>query len=432
MTHPYACHSAGHRLSRRQILGGLAGAAAAGALGGFGSLLRPALAEEVKAKRKQVIFIWLDGGISQLESWDPKPGTQFGGPFRAIPTSVPGVHFSELMPHTAKQAHRLAVVRGMHTRDENHSSAVPLIERGDPKNRGVAYPFIGSAVAHFLGPGDSKLPPYVWIKPYNGGFKFDHAGFLGPKHGCLALGDGKPPENLLRNPSISPDVDAARNELRRKANERFAKGRRRQDNDANTHAYDMAAQLMARQDLFDESAYKPADLDRYGRHDLGRHLLQARRLIEAGVTFVKVTSYHWDTHGDNFNLHQCLVPQFDKPFAALIEDLANSGMLDSTLVIAMSEFGRTPRINGHVGRDHWPEAWSVAMAGCGLAQGAVVGKTNEKGTWVAEKEYDVGHLFHTWFQALGLKTHSGDEYDNGGQPLPVANDDCHPIKELFT
>jgi hypothetical protein len=171
MRHPHACHSREHLLSRRQILG----AGAAGAL----SFLSPALAAEVQRKRKQVIFIWLDGGISQLESWDPKPNTQFGGPFRTIPTSVPGVHFSELLPHTAKQMHRLSVVRGMHTQDDAHSSGVERIERGDPKNRGAAYPYFGSAVAEFLGPGPSKLPPYVWIKPYNGGFKYNHAGFLG-------------------------------------------------------------------------------------------------------------------------------------------------------------------------------------------------------------------------------------------------------------
>src|SRR5437763_1157011 len=142
-------------------------------------------------------------------------------------------------------------------------------------------------------------------------------------------------------------------------------------------------------------------------------------MIEAGVTFVQVTSYHWDTHGDNFNLHNCLVPQFDQPFAALIEDLHESGMLDHTLVIAMSEFGRTPRINGHAGRDHWPEAWSVAMAGCGLARGAVVGKTNDKGTFVVDQGHDVGDLFHTWFKALGVDSDT-TEYDNNGQPLPIA------------
>ncbi|HZK79802.1 MAG TPA: DUF1501 domain-containing protein [Humisphaera sp.] len=431
MKHSFACNSPHHLLSRRQILGGFGAFAAAAAMGGLGTVLSPAFAAELKRQRKQVIFIWLDGGMSQLESWDPKPNTRFGGPFRAIPTSVPGVHFSELLSHTAKQMHHMAIVRGVHTKDENHSSAVAKIERGDPKNRGVPYPYLGSAVAKFIGPGDSKLPPYIWIKPYGGGFKYDHAGFLGPRYGALALGDGKAPENLLRNPDISADADAARNEFRRKADERFAAGHRHTEVDANSYAYDMAAQLMVRSDLFDTSAIKPRDVERYGKHDLGRHLLQARRLIEAGVTFVQVTSYHWDTHGDNFNLHNCLVPQFDQPFAALIEDLAASGMLDHTLVVAMSEFGRTPRVNGHVGRDHWPEAWSVAMAGTGLVKGAVVGKTNDQGTWVTDNEVDVGHLFHTWFDAIGIDT-TKERYDNHGQPLPVANEDCQAIKQLLT
>jgi hypothetical protein len=405
------------------VLGGIAGAA-------MGSMMSPATAEAIRQKRKQVIFIWLDGGMSQLESWDPKPSTQFGGPFKTIPTSVPGVHVSELLEKTAKQMHHLAVVRSVSTKDNSHSAGVGRIQRGDPKNRGVVYPYLGSAVAKLLGPGDTKLPAYLWIKPGSGGFKAEDAGFLGAKYGCLALGDGKPPDDLLRDPSVSADVDAARNELRIKANERFVRNHRRMENDANTYVYQVAAQLMARADLFDESYYTPRDLDRYGRHDLGRSMLQARRLNEAGVTFVKVNSYHWDTHGDNFNLHQCLVPRVDQPFAALIEDLAARGRLDHTLVIAMSEFGRTPRINGHAGRDHWPEAWSVAMAGCGIARGAVIGKTNDKGTYVTDKGHDIGDLFHTWFTALGIdpvKT----EYDNNGQPLPIAHEDCSAIKELI-
>ncbi len=426
MKHRFACQSLDHRLSRRQVLGALAGAAGAAAFG-----FPRALARELKQQRKQVLFIWIDGGMSQLETWDPKPNTQFGGPFRTIPTSVPGIHVSELLENTARQMHHLALVRGMCTQDDSHSSGVARIQRGDPKNRGVPYPYLGSAVAKLLGPGESNLPPYIWIKPLSGGFKPEDAGFLGAQYGCLALGDGKPPENLLRNAAITPDVEAARTELRKKANERFIAHRRPGDNDANSYAYDMAAQLMVRQDLFDDSVNTARDQDRYGRHALGRHMLQARRMIEAGVTFVKVNSYHWDTHGDNFNLHQCLVPRFDQPFAALIEDLAASGMLEHTLVIAMSEFGRTPRINGHVGRDHWPQAWSVVMGGCGLHKGSVVGKTNDKGTFVADRQTDVGHLFHTWFRALGIdpdKTH----YNNNRQPLPIANEECEPIKELLT
>jgi hypothetical protein len=412
-------------------LGGLAGgcAAALGA-GALGGLVEPAIAEELRKNDKQVIFIWLDGGISQLESWDPKPNTEFGGPFRAIPTSVPGAHVSELMPKTATVMHLLAVLRSLHTQDNSHSAGVARIQRGDPKDRGVVYPYFGSAVVKLLGPGHSGLPPYMWVKPYGGGFKTEDAGFLGAKYGCLALGDGKPPENLLPHPSINDEDNAIRNELRAKLNARYAQRRRKENVEANSYVYDMAQELMKQRELFDESKNSSRDIERYGSHELGRHMLLGRRLLEAGVRFVKVNSYHWDSHGDNFNASRSLVTRFDQPFAALIEDLAERGMLDQVLVIAMSEFGRTPRINAHVGRDHWPEAWSVGMAGCGLKKGVVVGKTNDKGTFVDSEEYDIGHLFHTWFKALGVPEDKM-EYDNAGQPLPVAHDDCRPIAELL-
>ncbi len=422
------CKPHEHLLSRRQWLTGAAGGLASAL--GLGGVPAPALARELKKKHKQVLFLWLDGGISQLESWDPKPNTPFGGPFRTIATSVPGVHLSELLPRTAKLMHHLAIIRSLCTQDDSHSAGVDRIQRGDPKNRGVVYPYLGSAVARWLGPGDSGLPPYVWIKPGNGGFLHKDAGFLGPKYGAVAFGDGKPPENLLRSPLLTEAEDQERNELRRLADRRYAQGRSKETAEMMGHTYEMAAQLQKHGKLFDFSTFPQKDVERYGSFDLGRHLLLARRMLEAGVTFVKVTSYGWDTHGDNFNGHASLVPKFDQGFAAVIEDLADRGMLDHVLVVVLSEFGRTPRINGHLGRDHWPQAWSLAMAGTGLKRGVVVGKTNDRGTWVASEELDIGHLFHTWFRALGVDP-STTEYDNKGQPLPLAHEDCKPVTEVL-
>jgi hypothetical protein len=423
------CRPREHRISRRNWLGSVAAGTATTALG-LGPLSRPALAEQIRKKHKQVLFVWLDGGISQLESWDPKPNTQFGGPFRAIDTSVPGIQVCELLPRTARFMHHLAVVRSLCTKDNSHSAGVARIQRGDPKNRGVTYPYFGSAVAKLLGPGDSGLPPYVWVKPGSGGFVLQDAGFLGPRYGALAFGDGKPPENLLRPPALSAADDLDRNALRQEADRRYAQGRRRQWTDANSYVFDMAEQLKKRMDLFDPAAARPSDVERYGTHELGRHMLMGRRLLEAGVTFVKVNSYGWDTHGDNFNAHLSMVPRFDQAFAALIEDLAGRGMLDQVLVIVMSEFGRTPRINGHIGRDHWPEAWSLVMAGSGARQGVVVGKTNLKGTYVDTEEYDIGSMFHTWFRLLGIDP-GQTEYDNGGQPLPIAHEGCKAVADLI-
>lgn len=429
MTHDFACNSAEHDLSRRQMLGTLAGAAA-GAVA-VDSLLQPAWAERIKSQGKQVLFIWLDGGISQLESWDPKPNTEFGGPFRAIPTAVPGVHFSELVPETARRMDKLAVIRSMCTKDQNHSTGVPRVQRGDPKNRGVTYPFIGSALSNLMEPPDNNLPPYMHIKPGRGGYMWKDAGFLGSRYGALALGDGKPPIHIHRPPSITDEVDLARGELRRKANGRFRQRRPHSEVDAYEYSYRVAEQLMKRKELFDSSLLPPKDVERYGTHPLGRHLLQARRLLEAGVQFVKVTSYHWDTHGDNFNMHLNLVPQIDRPFAAMIDDLDDRGMLDNVLVVLMSEFGRTPKINTRAGRDHWPEAWSLVLAGCGIRKGVVVGKTTANGAWVDSQPHDVGHLFHTIFHTMGINAKQA-EYMNDGQPLPIAHDDCDKIAEVLS
>ena len=418
---PYQCHGSQHEFSRRQILGAMAGL-------GAGSLLHPAVAEDLKAKQKQVLLIWLDGGMSQLESWDPKPGTEFGGPFRSIPTTLPGVRISELMPNTARQMQHLAVVRSMSTKDENHSTGVPRVLRGDPKNRGVTYPYLGSAMAHLKGKPDSQLPNYIWVKPGSGGFIWQHAGFLGSQYGALALGDGKPPVHINRPPGINDQVDQTRNDIRKRLNSRFQEGRRKAEVEAYDYSFQMAEKLIQRKDLFKD--FTPRELERYGSHPLGRHILQSKRLIEEGVLFVQCHSYHWDTHGDNFNMHLDMVPQIDKPFAALIEDWQQSGHLDNVLVLLMSEFGRTPKINQRLGRDHWPEAWSLAMAGCGLNRGLVLGKTTANGAWVEDQEYDIGHIFHTVFRAMDIDTGS-TEYHINGQPLPIAHDDCGPIKELL-
>ncbi len=179
-------------MSRRRMLGTLGGAV------GFGSLLQPAIAAEIKKQHKQVCLIWLDGGMSQYESWHPLPDSQFGGPFRSIKTSIPGVHFSELLPETAKIAHKISVIRTMETKGPNHSTGVPRIQRGDPIDRGVTYPYLGSAIAKLLGPANPELPPYLWIKPGNGGFIAKEAGFLGARYGTLALGDA---DELLARPT---------------------------------------------------------------------------------------------------------------------------------------------------------------------------------------------------------------------------------------
>jgi hypothetical protein len=427
MDHSFGCGSAQHRWTRRSVMQTLLGAATAAVGGGW--VMSSALARAAQKRRKQVLFLWLDGAMSQFESWDPKPGTRYGGPFKSIATSLPGVHLCELMPRMSQRMHHISVVRSMHTQYEDHSKAVIPIQQGDPKNRGVTYPLFGSAVARLYASEADELPPYIHIKPGSGGFMYQDAGFLGAKYGALALGDGKAPPNLQPAEGDTPARDQARRDFRNRLNVQFQQGRATDLTDAYNYTYRVAEQMARHAKLFDPSRLTLQDMERYGNSEVGRHLLQARGLLEAGVTFVKVTMYHWDTHGDNFNCHQDGVPQVDAALAALLDDLIDRGLYDQTLVIVMSEFGRTPKINARVGRDHWPECWSVAFGGGGIRPAVVLGRTNESGTFNAHEEYDVGHLFHTFFQVLGIDP-VATQYDNGGQPLPIAHDACHVLQEL--
>lgn len=424
----YACHSAEHLVSRRRFLAG----AAAGAFGslGFGGLVAPAAARELEKAQKRVLLIWLHGGSSQLETWDPKPGTDTGGPFRAIPTSVPGVHICETLPHTAGQMHRIALVRGINTHEDDHGKGAVIMHTGRRPDPAVDYPQLGAAMAKLLGSPDNPLPGHILIRPGGGGgFNKQDSGFLGPRYASVTLADGQPPANLLRPASLSEASDRQRQAVRERLNQGFSRRRRTAETEAYTQSYEQAAQLMQRRGVFDVSKESPRLADRYGAHDFGRHCLLARRLLEAGVTFVKVMHSNYDTHHENFDFHIEQLGEFDRPFATLLEDLDQRGMLASTLVIVMSEFGRTPRINQNYGRDHWSHAWSIALAGCGIQGGAVVGKSNANGTAVTDHEVNGGHLFHTYFRALGLNPKRN--YYINQQPIPMADPKASPIKEIL-
>jgi hypothetical protein len=403
----------------------------AGALGAFGfrDLIQPAAAAELQKSAKRVLVIWLSGGASQLETWDPKPGTDTGGPFLAIPTSVPGVHICELLPHTARLMHKLALIRGVNTAEDDHGKGAVIMHTGRRVEPGMQYPHLGSAMAKLLGSDDSPLPGFIHVTPGGSGFNQQDAAFLGPKYASMTLGDGRPPANLLRPDSLTESADQQRNDLRSRLDQRFTERRRTAETESYTHSYEQAAQIMQQRRLFDISTVDPKEIDRYGRHDFGRHSFLARRLLEAGATFVQVTHTNYDTHHENFDFHIEQLGDFDRPFATLVSDLDERGLLESTLVIVMSEFGRTPKINQNLGRDHWSKAWSVAVGGCGIKGGAVVGKTNANGTAVTEREVNGGHLFHTYFRALGLNPTKN--YYHNQRPIPMADPKASAIEEVL-
>ncbi len=422
----YACGSADHVISRRSFLGAAAGL---GMASGFSGMIQPAASADLARRERQVLLVWLAGGASQLETWDPKPGTDTGGPFRSIETSLPGVRISELMPQTAKQMHRIALVRGVNTKEDDHAKGQYLMQTGRREVPGQDYPHLGSLAAKYLTTDQNPLPGFVHIQPGGGGLLGREAAFLGPKYGALVLGNGHAPANTARASSVGDAGASGREMLRHHLNDRFARRRRTAETDAYTTTYEQALQLMNRRDVFDVTKEPERDLDRYGRHDFGRHCLLARRLLESGVTFVKVMHSNYDTHNENFDFHLEQVGEFDQSFSAVLDDLAQRGRLEHTLVIVMSEFGRTPRINHLYGRDHWSAAWSVALAGAGVKPGVVLGKTNKNGTAVVDGQVNSGQLFHTYLCAVGLDP--AGAFDVNGRAIQIADPTATAIKELL-
>lgn len=414
------CNPIEHVMARRQFLAG----SAAGAVG-LGVLATPTQAVHLKHQQKRILQIFLQGGVSQLESWDPKPGTVHGGPFQAIPTSVPGIHISELLPHIAQRMHLLSIVRSINIKINDHELGRQFMEKG---RRVGEFPYVGAVASKYLARPDSELPGYIHISSRGLTDAAGGAAFLGAKHGQLKLEGVKPPSNLEVPTGLEATVDAGRDQLRLQFNRRFGERRSKALTEAYDASFQQAAKLMSRKAIFDGTASKK-DLERYGTHDFGRYCLLARTLLENDATCVKVTHHGYDSHAENFNFHLEQLGEFDKPFCMLLDDLEDRGLLESTLIVIHSEFGRTPKINVRYGRDHWGTAWSIALGGCGIQPGAVIGKTNDTGTEVTEREVDAGHLFHTYLQAVGLD--SSADHDLSGRSIPMGDPAAQPIKELL-
>lgn len=425
----YACGSTQHAIARRKFLGGMAAVGAGSMVGGLGIFARPAAANELAKQQKRIVVFNMHGGLSQLESWDPKPGATTGGPFRAIPTSTPGIHISELLPKTAQQMHHLCLVRGVNTAEDDHGKGAYLMLTGRRQTAAADYPRIGAVAAKALAPADDALPGHIIITPGGGGGSGNDSAYLEPKYASVVLGNGNPPQYTARPDSIAEQADASRNEFRRRVNERFLSRRRSAMTDAYASSFEQARLLMERRDVFDVTKEPAADQDRYGKYDFGRHCLLARRLLEKGVTFVQVSHSNYDTHNENFDFHLEQLAEFDLGFSNFVQDIADRGMLDSTLIVVLSEFGRTPNINLYYGRDHWSKAWSVVMAGCRTPRGAAYGATNPDGTEVVDGQVDHGQLFHTYLQSVGVD--STGSFNVAGRDMPMADPAAEPVRALL-
>ena len=432
------CGSPEHAIHRRLFLPGsmLASAASVASFNGLFSI--PALAEETKRQGKKCILLWLCGAPSQFEMWDPKPGTETGGPFGAISTDIPGVQISQLMPKCATIMHKLAVIRSMKTEPSEHFQGIDALTRGDVPRPPFTRPILGSVVAQQLGQLDSPVPQFILLDPCPEGNEFkafkagNWAGWLGAAYGPVRAGGEYSIPDIARPETLSAIEHADRENVRKFLSRKFENDTRSQAAAGYNAAFERVSGLMSCAPLFDLHRLPEADRQRYGLGAFAQHALLARHLIENGSTFVMVANgMPWDNHVFQHEMHQMLVPELDNVLYQLVNDLEQRGMLEDTLVIAMGEFGRTPWLNDARGRDHYATAWSMAMAGGGIRGGVVYGATDPMGFDVVENVVDNRRLFATIFSALGIDPH--EDYDLADD-LPTfkrVEGDAEPIAELL-
>jgi|TARA_B100000809_G_scaffold234140_1_gene251385 hypothetical protein len=425
------CGSPEHEFNRRRFLGGAT--ALAGISGGLEALRLPVMAAEMKKQQKRVILLWLAGGASQLETWDPKPGRPTGGPFRSIQTTSPGVQISELMPKMAGRLQDTAVIRSLNTRIGDHGGGSILMHLGRRDEPNLSYPDMGSVLARELGQADSSVPDYVtfYTATEGRGNAVGRPGFLGARYAPMFLTGSNKPEDIERIEGLSEIDHKERADLRQLFSDRFTRGRENaRVLDSHNVAYRRVRGLMASDTLFDVAREPQAMQDRYGPTLFGQQCLIARRLAEAGTPFVKVSRAWWDSHGQNFETHLELVTELDHVMSILLEDLKQRGLLESTLVITLAEFGRTPKINGSLGRDHFANAWSASLSGCGVKGGSLYGKTDEDGQTVADGEIGAAEMFATIYKALGINPHK--DYYVGARPVPLTDPGTMAIDEVLS
>lgn len=382
------------------------------------------------SKHKACILLWMDGGPSQKDTFDMKRNTENGGEFKPIPTSVPGIEISEHFPKLAKQMQHAAIIRGMSTGEGAHGRAKYYLHTGYKEGQGgLVYPSIGSIVAAELGRPESPMPNFVSV-----GNRSYGAGFLGARHQPLVVND---PTKGVQN--LKPLVDnkefTERIGLLEQMEQSFFRTHQAASIGDHRTTYQRAVQLMRSKEAkaFDLSLEPAASKEAYGATKFGEGCLLARRLVEAGIPFVEVTLGGWDTHQNNFERVKQLSAQADPAMSALIHDLQSRGLLDSTLVVWMGEFGRTPKINtrgAKPGRDHYPRAWSTVLLGGGIKGGQVIGRTDKEGATIEDHPVSAIDFMATICKALGID-YTKQNNTAIGRPIRIAEKGATPIKELF-
>lgn len=434
------------RITRRRLMQLAAAGVAVGTRGGWLGHLASAAAADPKRKRSCIV-LWMNGGPSHIDTFDPKPGQETGGPFKSIETAQPGVRIAEHLPLVAGQAKHLAFVRSMATKEGDHARATHLLRTGRVPQEPIQYPTLGSLVSKELGDPKAELPNYISIagRGTGGGFS---SGYLGPDYAPLLVGrdPNAPPTRRpgvrdLAVQDIKPAVDTARAgdraQMLEELNGEFAPGREGYAVASVQSAYERGLRLVngsaASAFYLDDEPEKLRAA--YGANAFGQGCLLARRLVEKGVPFVEVSlgagfGGTWDTHGNNFERVKTLCGMLDPAWATLMTDLEDRGLLETTTIVWMGEFGRTPRINGNAGRDHYPTAWSVVLGGGGIKGGQAHGRTDKTGATVEDQAASVPDLLATICKAIGVDP-SKQNLSNIGRPIRIVDKDARPMAEVL-
>ncbi|HEX4142075.1 MAG TPA: DUF1501 domain-containing protein [Pirellulales bacterium] len=386
-----------------------------------------ARADELRRAGKSMILLWMDGGPSQYDTFNPKIGSEFQGPATAINTTIPGIQFAEYWPQTAASLDRIALVRSMVSKEKEHDRAIALVRTGYPPSESLRYPAFGSIVARARDDSQFDLPAFVRVGRPRITTRDVDAGVLGVQYNPFKIDEpGKLPPNLV--PTVSPDVLRRRLSLGEKFDGEFARSGAPLSVAQKKLIYDRASRfvLSSRVKAFDLADEPDKLRDAYGRSTFGQGCLLARRLVEQGVSFVEVIStgsksdQGWDTHKLGFEQNPLLCREVDPAYAALLADLHDRGMLDNTLVVWMGEFCRTPKLKSDGGRDHYSEGWLVGLSGAGVKTGQVIGATDSDGVHVTDRPIGVQDLFVTFCHILGLNPRE-EYYTSDNRPLKLVD-----------
>jgi hypothetical protein len=423
------------QLTRREMLKLTAAGVVGGASPGWFKELAQASQPARVGQARACILLWMAGGPSQTDTFDMKPGTNFAGEFRPIGTNVPGIQICEHLPRLARHMDKLALLRGMSTGEADHARGSYLMQTGYRQVPATYHPHIGSIVSTEVGRPNFELPNFFWL----GGRSNADSGFLGARHGLVHIPQihNERSRNLenVRAP-VNPPLGERRAALLDRLEQRFQEEQHGAEIIVNhRETYAQALRLMRTDKLraFDVGQESARMRDSYGPSQFGRACLLSRRLVEVGVPFIGIGMGDWDTHNDNWSRMRPNLEVVDQGMSALLTDLQARGLLDTTMVIWMGEFGRDPRINNggtHAGREHYAHAWTTVLAGGGLRVGQAIGRTNASGMEVEDRLVSTADFMATICQAMGID-HTRENTTPEGRPIRIAATGAQPVRELF-